>query len=517
MNIGHFLRAAGEQYPQRPAFIVDNQTTTYAQANLRTDHLAGALQRLGLMRGARVAILLWNCPQMLECFFAVWKAGGCIVPLNPRSVAIELQYQLNDSRSSILIFGEEFRQLIAQIQEPAHTVQHFVTLGKAAAGQLEFERLVAERHGFKIAEDTSDDDLAWLFYTSGTAGKPKGAMLTHGNLSFMALGAVADLMRLEPEDVGLHAAPLTHGAGFLSVAMVLKASAQVILQPRSFSPEAFCRAVAKHKVTNTWLVPTQIALLLQYPEIEKHDLSSLKWIVYGGAPMHVAFLRQALTRIGPVFVQLYGLGESPMTVSYLRAKEHIVEGNGPGLLASCGHARSGIEITIQSDDDRQMPRGDLGEICVRGQSVMKGYWEQPEATAAAIRGGWLHTGDVGHMDERGYLYIVDRTKDMIISGGANVYPREVEEILAHHPAIAEVCVFGVPDDLWGEAVRAAVVLKPGAKSSSEEIINFAAEWMAGYKKPKAVDFLTELPKSPVGKILKRQLRDSHWAARERKL
>jgi acyl-CoA synthetase (AMP-forming)/AMP-acid ligase II len=523
MNIGHFLTAAGEQYPERPAFISGDQITTYSQANSRTDRLAAALQHLGLVSGDRVAVLMWNCPQMLESFFAIWKAGGCVVPLNPRYLANEVWYQLNDSRASMIIFGDEFRPMMAQLRESAPTVQHFVVLGQAASGQLEpgqleFEALVAQDRGAKtLAVEVSDDDLAWLFYTSGTAGRPKGAMLTHGNLSFMALGAVADLMRLEPEDVGMHAAPLTHAAGFLSLAMVLKGSAQIILQPRRFIPEVFCLAVAKHRVTSTWLVPTQITLLLQYEDIEKHDLSSLKWIVYGGAPMHVAVLKQALKRIGTVFVQLYGLGESPMTVSYLRANEHILEGKGAERLSSCGHARSGIEIRILGEDSRQMPRGEMGEICVRGQSVMKGYWERPEATAAAIRGAWLHTGDLGYMDERGYLYIVDRTKDMIISGGTNVYPREVEEVLAQHPAIAEVCVFGVPDDLWGEAVRAAVVLKPGALSSAKEIINFAGERMAGYKKPKSVDFLRELPKSPVGKILKRQLRDSYWTGRETKV
>jgi acyl-CoA synthetase (AMP-forming)/AMP-acid ligase II len=515
MNIGRFLNAAGEQYPQRPAFIYGDAVTTYSQANFRTDRLAEALLNLGLARGDRVAVLMWNCPPMLESFFAAWKAGGCVVPLNPRYLASEVKYQLNDSRASIIIFGEEFRPLIAQIAESVPTVQHYICLGQGVHGQLEFETLIPKGSGSElVAVDTSDDDLAWLFYTSGTSGRPKGAMLTHGNLSFMALAAAADLMRLEPEDVGMHAAPLTHGAGLLALTMVLKGSAQVILRSRSFNPEAFCVAVAKHHVTSTWLVPTQITLLLQYPDIEKWDLSSLKWIVYGGGPMHVAVLRQALKRIGPVFVQLYGLGESPMTVSYLRANEHIVEGEEAKHLASCGHARSGIEILILGEDGRPTSRGEMGEICVRGPSVMKGYWERPQDTAAAIRDEWLHTGDLGYMDERSYLYILDRTKDLIISGGANIYPREVEEILAQHPSIAEVCVFGVPDELWGEAVRAAVVLKAGAEASAQEIIRFVGEHIAGYKKPRAVDFLTELPKNPVGKVLKRRLRDSYWAGRK---
>jgi acyl-CoA synthetase (AMP-forming)/AMP-acid ligase II len=518
MNVGYFLTAAGEQYSERPAIICGNQTTTYSQENVRTDRLAAALKRLGLVRGERVGVLMWNCPEMLESFFATWKAGGCIVPLNPRFLANEVVYQLRDSRTVTVIFGEEFREMMNQVSEQAPSLKHLISLGQPLAGQLGFENLMAcEDAGEKSGKDISDDDLAWLFYTSGTTGRPKAAMLTHGNLSFMALGAVADLMRIEPEDVGLHAAPLTHAAGFLSLAMVLKGSTQVILQPHRFSPEGFCAAVAKHRVTTTWLVPTQINLLLRYPDLGSWDLSSLKWVVYGGAPMYVAVLREALKRIGQVFVQLYGLGESPMTATYMRAQDHALEGAEAKRLASCGHARSGIEIRILADGGQDMPHGEVGEICLRGQSVMKGYWERPEATAAALQRGWLHTGDLGYLDENGYLYIVDRTTDVIISGGANIYPREVEEVLMRHPAIAEVCVFGVPDDLWGESVKAAVVLKPGATSSAEEITQFVGGYLAGYKKPKSVDFLMELPKSAIGKILKRRLRDFHWAGRGKKV
>jgi acyl-CoA synthetase (AMP-forming)/AMP-acid ligase II len=518
MNVGHFLSAAGEQYPERPAFIWGDEIVTYLQANVRAQRLAAALKRLGVVKGDRVGVLMWNCPKMLESFFATWKAGGCVVPLNPRFLESEAAYQLQDSRAKAVIFGEEFREMMAQIYDQTPSVEHLICLGQPLSGQLAFEDLVARQNpAEKPDEQVSDDDLAWLFYTSGTAGRPKGAMLTHGNLSFMALGAVADLMRIEPEDVGLHAAPLTHAAGFLSLAMVLKGSAQVILQPHRFSAELFCAAVAKHRVTTTWLVPTQINLLLKYPDLESWDLSSLKWVIYGGAPMYVAVLKEALKRIGPVFVQLYGLGESPMTVTYMRAPEHVLEGAEARRLASCGRARSGIEIRILATDGQEVPRGEVGEICLRGQSVMKGYWERPEDSAAAIQGGWLYTGDLGYLDENGYLYIVDRTKDVIISGGANIYPREVEEVLVRHPAVAEVSVFGVPDDLWGEAVRAAVVLKPGTTASAEEIIQFAGEHMAGFKKPKAVDFLKELPKSAVGKILKRRLRDPYWAARETKI
>jgi acyl-CoA synthetase (AMP-forming)/AMP-acid ligase II len=376
--------------------------------------------------------------------------------------------------------------------------------------------MVSAHAGTKnVLADVSDDDLAWLFYTSGTTGKPKGAMLTHGNLTFMAVGWVADLMHLEPEDIGLHAAPLTHGAGFHSIALALKSAPQVIL-PR-FDPEGFCAAVERHRVTNTWLVPTQIKMLLNYEKLEQWNLSSLKWVVYGGAPMYVEDLKEAIRRIGRVFVQLYGQGETPMTGTYLRPQDHVLEGPESRRLASCGHVRSGIELRIVDEHDQEVPRGQAGEICVRGPSVMKGYWNRLEATADALRNGWLHTGDIAAMDEHGYVYILDRTKDMIISGGSNIFPREVEEVLLQHPATSEVCVIGVPDELWGEIVKAVVVLKPGMTATAKEIIAFAAAHIADYKKPKSVEFVTEIPKNAYGKVLKRELRDRYWTDQERKV
>jgi acyl-CoA synthetase (AMP-forming)/AMP-acid ligase II len=512
MNVGHFLTGAAEHHPCHPAFVWGDEVTTYARANARATALASALRELGVGQGDRVGVLMWNCPQLLESFFATWKAGACVVPLNPRFVGEEVVYHLVDPRARVIIFGEEYRELIEQIRDRLPCVEHFICTSSVLPGQISYETLVHDHEADQdFSVNVTDDDLAWLFYTSGTTGRPKGAMLTHGNLTFMSVSWIADLMHLEPEDVGLHAAPLTHGAGFHSLALALKASTQVILRPPRFDAESFCAAVSKFRITNTWLVPTQIKLLLNYPDLEKWDLSSLKWLVYGGAPMYAEDLKQALRRIGRVFVQLYGQGETPMTGTYLRPEEHVVDGEQATRLASCGRPRSGIEIRILGEDDLELARGEVGEICVHGPTVMKGYWERPDANAETLRNGWLHTGDIGYMDQHGYVYILDRTKDMIISGGSNVYPREVEEVLLQHPAISEVCVIGVPDELWGEAVKAVVVLHPGAQATAEEITTFAGERMAGYKKPKSVDFVTELPKSSYNKILKRELRDRYLA------
>lgn len=514
MNVGHFLRNAAERQPDRPGLVFGEHVVSYGLWNQRATRFAAALRQLGVQRGDRVGVLLWNCPELLETFFGVWKAGACIVPLNARFLREEVVYHLNDSESVTVVFGAEFREMIAEAREHLGTVRHFICVGEPLDAQLDYEAVIRSGEPSAGAEvDVADNELAWLFYTSGTTGHPKGAMLTHGNLTFMSVGWLADLMQLESRDVGLHAAPLTHGAGFHSLALVLAAAPQLILKPARFDPESFCRTVATHGVTNTWLVPTQIKLLLQYGRLADWDLGSLKWIVYGGAPMYVSDLVAALKVIGPVFVQLYGQGETPMTATVLRKQDHVLESPASHRLASCGIARSGVEISILDERGAELPRGEVGEICVRGPSVMKGYWRRPEASAEALRLGWLHTGDLGAMDASGFVYIRDRSKDMIITGGSNVYPREVEEVLLRHPSVAEACVLGIPDDLWGEAVQAIVVMKPRCQVTETELIDFVGARLASYKKPRGIRLVTELPKNAYGKVSKRDLFQLHWKQR----
>ena len=512
MNMGSLISLAAERNPDGTAFVWGDERPTYGEVARRVDALAAALRSLGLQRGDRVAVFMPNCPQLLETYFAVWQAGASVAPLNARFVLDEVVYHVDDCRARMILFGEESREAMAEARDKSDAVQEYVCLENPAEGQRDYEAMIREHSGAprQIAE-VSGDEPAWLFYTSGTTGRPKGAVLTHDNLGFITVGWCADLMHLEPEDVGLHAAPLTHGAGLYALALTAKAASQVIMPPSGFSAEAFCDVVERHRVTNTWLVPTQIKRLITSADLERYDLSSLRYVVYGGSPMYVEDTKEALRKIGQVFVQLYGQGETPMTATYLRREDHVAEGSEElvGRLASCGHVRTGMEVKILDEENRELPRGEMGEICVRGPSVFREYWERPEETAEALRGGWLHMGDLGYMDEHGYVYILDRKKDMIISGGTNVYPREVEEVMLLHPAVQEVCVLGVPDESWGEAVKAVVVLDPGATADAEELVGFCAKRMAGYKKPKSVDFVEELPKSAYGKVLKRELRTQY--------
>ncbi len=521
MNVGQLLTKAARAFPERPAIAHGSRHLSYARFNERVNRLANALCGLGLQPGDHVALLMHNYPEMLESLFACFKAGCGAVPINFRLHPREYAFIINHSEARAVICSPEFNAPLADLRRELGGVRRLIAFSDAGKAFLDYETLLAKAAAdFRDAE-VAPDDVAWLFYTSGTTGLPKGAMLTHRNLLAMTMNFYADIcpgFEARSEAV-LHAAPLSHGSGCYALPNVGKAAANVILESKSFEPELVFRTIAEHRITNMFAAPTMVKLMTDSPAADRFDHSSLKALIYGGGPMLVEDLKEAIGKLGPCLVQLFGQAESPMTITYLPQRDHVSDGTPEQLkrLASAGLARTDVEVRVFDPHDRELPPGEMGEIVTRSDLVMKGYWRNPEATARTILNGWLHTGDMGFLDESGYLFIMDRSKDMIISGGENIYPREIEEVLIRHPAVREVAVVGVPDPKWGEAVKAVVALVPGGSATESELIDFCRDHIASYKKPKSVDFVEALPKNNYGKVLKRELRANYWEGKQRKV
>jgi long-chain acyl-CoA synthetase len=509
MNVGALLANSARRFPHRPAVTWGEHSLTYAQLDRRSNALARGLERRGVHKGDRVGVLMRNRPELIEAMFACFKAGYCLVPLNSRFTAEEIAFHVGDSRAVAVLTDHEGSNAVAGAGLGEVTV---VVAGGDAShpGMLDHEELIAATDDAAVLADVGRDDLAWLFYTSGTTGRPKGAMLSHGVLGFVTASWLADLTPLDEHDVTLHAAPLSHGAGFHALAATARAAHQLIPAESSFDPASMLQLMARWQVTNTWLVPTQIVMLLDSLDGTLPELPNLRHVIYGGAPFPPADLRTAVETFGPVFVQLFGQGETPMTATVLTAGDHAeaLAGERPERLGSAGVARPGTEIQIVGDDDVALAPEAVGEVCVRGGAVMLGYWERPEETQATLRNGWLHTGDLGRMDRHGYLYLLDRAKDMIISGGSNVYAVEVEAVLADHPAVREVAVIGVQDRTWGEVVTAVVVAQAGVDTTdlASSLSAHCATVLAGYKRPRRFVYRDALPRNAYGKVLKRELR-----------
>ncbi len=520
MNISMLLTKSARTFPSNLAIVHGEKNYTYAQFNTRVNRLASALNKLGVQQGENVAILQYNYPETLESIFACFKAGCGTVPINFRLHPNEFSFIIDNSEAKAIILSPEFNESVLNVRDRMPKVKHVITMGHAKGEFLNYEELISDESNQYTDAEVLPDDLAWLFYTSGTTGNPKGAMLTHRNLLAMVMNFYADICpNFGPADAILHAAPLSHGSGLYALPNIGKAATNIILESKSFDPQLVFKTIQEYNITNMFVAPTMVKLLVDSSVIDQYDFSTLKAIIYGGAPMLVEDLKQAMAKLGPCLVQLYGQGESPMTITYLPHRDHILEGTPLQMkrLASAGYARTDCEVRIFDPDDKELPPNQMGEIVTRSDLVMKGYWKNPEATEKTLKNGWLHTGDVGYIDEQGYLFIMDRSKDMIITGGENVYPREVEEVLIKHPAIREVAVIGIPNETWGEAIKAVVSLVEGESVTEEEIIAFCKNHIASYKKPKSVDFMDELPKNNYGKILKRELRAKYWEGKERKV
>ncbi|MBX9787646.1 MAG: long-chain-fatty-acid--CoA ligase [Pirellulales bacterium] len=519
MQVTQTLRRALTLYSDQIAVLDDPLQMTYRQFGDRVMRLAGVLRNLGIGDDDKVAILMLNGHRYLELFYATFWAGGVAVPLNIRLAPPELIFQLNESEAKVLVVDDTFSLMLPAFEGKLHTVRHVVFAGPGNPPErlLGYEQVLADADGIDDA-GRGGDDVAGIFYTGGTTGRAKGVMLTHDNIMANAQNTImAD--HGSPRDVYLHCAPMFHLADCSGTFGLTMIGAKHAFIPY-FEPGKVLEAVERYRVSLLLAIPTMINMLLNHPDFKKRDLSSVRKVSYGAAPIPLALLRQALAELKCEFIQGYGMTELSPLCSMLPPEDHKLDGTPEELkrLRSAGIPIYTAEVRVVDEDDKPLPPGEVGEICARGPMVMKGYWKQPEATAQALRGGWMHTGDAGYIDTDGYLYLVDRTKDMIVTGGENVYSVEVEAALHEHPAVFEAAVIGVPDDQWGEAVHAVVFLKPGKQTTDEELMHHCHALVANYKCPKSISFSSaELPKSPVGKILKRELRKPFWEGRERNI
>ena len=516
MPIGDFIAKAASHFPNHVVVADQEKRLTAKELLDRANRLANALLKLGLKKGDRVAILLNNCCQSIECSYGIARAGLVFVPLNTRYSADEHLYILNDSEAKALLFGEEFADVIRPILNRPSAVSWPIGVpGSISKPVHSYEELLAQASPGDPEIEISDEDLYDIRYTAGTTGRPKGAVHTHRNNIIMLYNVLMDGFHIQEGDAILLTAPVTHASGTQVLPHIVR-GAKVVVLP-GFEVKTLLETVQRERITSLYLVPTMIVMILAYPDLKKYDLSSLKNIRYGASPISPETLKKAIQFFGNIFVQGYGLTEGLNPLTVLRKEEHVLDGSEKSLkrLNSIGREVTIARVRIMDEEGKILPRGQIGEIVVQSEQTMKGYWKKPEATAETLRNGWLHTRDLGYMDEDGYVYLVDRKDDMIISGGFNIYPKEVEEVLYMHPAVLEAAVFGIPDEKWGETVKATVSLRTGMKATEEEIIEHCKKHLASFKKPQSVTFIEELPKSAYGKILRRVLKEPFWKNHER--
>ncbi|HOP84841.1 MAG TPA: long-chain-fatty-acid--CoA ligase [Syntrophorhabdaceae bacterium] len=495
-------------YPDKEVFIYGEKRLTFSNFNARVNRLVHLLQSMNLKKGDKIGILSWNCIECTEITGAAMKGGFVVVPFNPRFQINELDYIIHDSQVKVIFTGKELIPIVLMLKEKFSGIE-FISLEEKSPEMSFYDELI---NNFTDAEpdvDVTEDDPFIIFYTSGTTGIPRGAIYTHYK-KLEEARTKAILGGLRHDNIHVMILPLFHIGGwshFWTFFMV--GGTNIIMPNRSFDPAATLKVIEKERATDIHIVPTQLAMFLSLPDVEKYDLSSLKQIWYAASPMPLELLKKGMARFGPVFGQGYGQTESGPDISILPLEDHKViykSEEEQKILASCGQPCLWVHARIVDDKGADVEPYQVGEIIVKSKSVMVGYWNKPDYTKETIVNSWLHTGDMGYYDEKGYMYIVDRKKDLIISGGENVYPREVEEILYKHPSVMEAAVIGVPDEKWVERVHAVVVLKKGAQVTADEIINFCKERIAKYKAPRSVEFVDALPKNPQGKILKRELR-----------
>lgn len=518
ITLGDVPRYHAEVRGDRPAFEFEGRVLTYADLDRHVNQVANGLAAAGVGRGDRISYLGKNCDRYFELLFGAAKLGAVMTPINWRLAGPEIAYILADSGSKALFVGPEFTDVGKTLEAEAETLVLMGAMEGEVAGWEAYEAWRDRQSEADPGVAVTQDDIGVQLYTSGTTGRPKGAMLSHRALIEMrkrVAQADLDWNRWTPDDVGLLAMPVGHIAGTGWGILSLYNGAKSVIA-REFNPNDVLDYIERDRVSKLFLVPSALQIVVSQPRARQTDYSRLKYILYGASPIPLALLRECIEVFGCGFAQQYGMTETCGTVVVLPPEDHVPEG--APKMRSAGKPLPGVEVAILDEEGRPVPTGEVGEIATRSVANMSGYWNLPEATAKTLTAdGWLRTGDAGYLDDEGYVYIHDRVKDMIISGGENVYPAEVENAIYGHPDVAEVAVIGVPHEKWGEAVKAVVVPKPGATPNEAEIIAWARERIAAYKAPKSVDIIAELPRNASGKILRRELREPYWAAHGRRV
>jgi len=509
MIFGDLVTRNARRYPEKEGVICETERFTWNQVNQRANKLVHALRKLGISKGDRVAILSGNCSQYWECYCAGGKSGIILVPLNYRLVGRELLYILNNAEANTVIMGPEYIATIKSIVGDLKYVRHFISFEDAQGDILSYEDLIRSQSPDEPASSVEESDLFWIMYTSGTTGLPKGVMISHKNAMTDALDDMY-AYGMRKEDALLVTPPLYHAAGTAISYSAMYVGAKLVIMKR-WEPHHALELVEKEGITASWWNAAMLVDLLNSPLLNKVDHSSLRSVMYAGSPMPVELLKRAFPVFGKIFWGLYGLTENTSSATCLPIEEHFTEGPEEKVrrLYSVGKELISLHVRVVDNQMEDVKPGEVGEIVIKGDTVMQGYWRNAEATRETIKDGWLGTGDLARVDDGGYIYIVDRKKDMIISGGENIYSKEVEDVINLHPAVLESAVIGVEDPKWGESVKAIVVLRPDKELSPEALIEHCRKNLASYKKPKVVEFITNLPRNPSGKVLKGELREKY--------
>lgn len=515
MNTAEFLTIATAICPDNEVIVFEGKRFTFTQLNERVNRLGNALSSLGVEKGDRVGMLQINCNQCVEAYFAVAKIGAIYVPLNFRAKGNELTYMLNSSEANTLFVGERYTDLAASIKSELTTVKNIIAIDGPREGMLDYEDLLAAASDDEIFTEIDDNDTTILMYTAGTTGFPKGVMLPHNSFAIYVLENVSPA---DPESAekNILTVPLYHVAGIQAMMAAVYGGRTMVME-RQFDPQDWMELVQAEKVGRAMMVPTMLKQLMDHPDFTKFDLSSLQIITYGAAPMPLEVIKRAVVAFpGVGFINAFGQTETASTITILSPEDHAITGTEEEKelklkrLSSIGRPMSDVEMRVVDEDGNELAMGEVGEIVARGPRVMSGYWKDQEKTDKTIdKEGWVHTGDMGYVDEAGYFFLAGRATDMIIRGGENISPEEVEGVIETHPKVDEVAVIGVPDEDWGEVPMCVVVLKEGETATAEELMEHCRAALASYKRPRSVIFTDELPRNPMGKVLKRVLREQH--------